>query len=101
MLVKDDYSQYTIEKVLLNNHYPEDYIKGLLEKSMVIKKLYSDIKKAPPIANAKNEFDIYRAMAKEYMGKLGIKTMSYNDDLAICQQLKSLNFLTITYSAVS
>lgn len=92
MLVKDDYSQDTIEKVLLNNHYPEDYIKGLLEKSVVIKKLYNDIKKAPPIANAKNEFDIYRAMAKEYMGKLGIKTMSYNDDLAICQQLKSLKF---------
>lgn len=92
MLIKDNYSQDTIEKVLLNNHYSEDYIKGLLEKSVIIKRLYSDIKKAPPIANAKNEFDIYRAMAKEYMGKLGIKTMSYNDDLAICQQLKSLKF---------
>lgn len=92
MLLKDDFSQDTIEKVLLSNNYPEDYAKGLMEKSMLIKRLYNDVAEAPPMANAKNEFDIYRAVAKEYMAKLGIKIMSYNDDLAICQQLKSLKF---------
>lgn len=92
MLLKDDFSQDTIEKVLLSNNYSEEYVKGLMEKSMLIKRLYKDISAAPPMANAKNEFDIYRAVAKEYMAKLGIKTMSYNDDLAICQQLKSLKF---------
>lgn len=92
MLVHDGYTEATISRVLIDNDYDEAYVKGLLEKCMDVKRLYIDISQALSLDNSKNEFDVYRSMAKEYMAKLGIKVLSYSDDLAIMQRLKGLKF---------
>lgn len=92
LLVQDGYSQDTIKKVLKEHNYSEDYAKELTEKSMIVKRLYMDIANALPLSQSKNEFDVYRAIAKEYMAKMGIKVLSANDDLAIRKQLNNYNF---------
>lgn len=91
MLVNEGYPEKTVADVLMKNtEHDEIYIKSLMEKCMVVKRAYSDIQAAPPLAKARNEFDVYRSLAKEHMAKLGIKTLSYSDDMAIFEQLKAI-----------
>lgn len=91
MLMEEGYPEKTVKDVLRNNtDYDEIYIKSLLEKCMEVKKAYMDIASALPLENVRNEYDVYRSFAREHMAKLGIKTLSYNDDLAIFAQLKNV-----------
>lgn len=93
MLMEEGYPEKTIMEVLRNNtDYDDIYIKSLLEKCMEVKKAYMDIANALPLENVRNEYDVYRSFAREHMAKLGIKTLSYNDDLAIFEQLKNVKF---------
>lgn len=92
MMVNDGYSQQTISDVMLGSRYPytELYLKGLIEKCVGVKRAYVDIQNAGPLENARNEFDVYRIMAKTYMARLGISILNYEDELEIIKELKSI-----------
>lgn len=93
MLVNEGYPEKTVADVLLKNtDHDEIYIKSLMEKCMMVKRAYSDIQSARPLSKARNEFDVYRSLAKEHMAKLGVKILSYSDDMAIFEQFKAIKF---------
>ena len=93
MLVNEGYPEKTVADVLLKNtDHDEIYIKSLMEKCMMVKRAYSDIQAARPLSKARNEFDVYRSLAKEHMAKLGVKILSYSDDMAIFEQFKAIKF---------